>query len=70
MAEEKDKPERQCSECGSSDGVMWLHSACHPQTPLWVKQYPNGDLVVVCAEPGCEAVVMEIKGMEGSTLVQ
>jgi len=48
----------QCDHCSAEDGVVYLHSKCHPRSPTW-SSYLNGILKIECAR--CGETILAIK---------
>jgi hypothetical protein len=48
-------------ECDCSEGPLFMHAKCHPQSTTWT-YFDEGLLTVICAE--CRELIMQVSVQE------
>ena len=52
--------EEKCSGCGEDSSKLYLHSACHMESPTWaILDTEKQEIEIVCAE--CEKSIVKYK---------
>ena len=47
---ERHQDECACVECGSTEGEMYMHSRCHPNSPTWAVYFKDRNQVeIICS---------------------
>ncbi len=63
MLTQKELSKMSCSvpkcTCG---GILYLHSKCHPEEPVWCSYHPDGFIIVRCSI--CEKEIAKIQVAE------
>jgi hypothetical protein len=62
-----DKPIDKCKLCDEEEDWLYLHSACHIESPTWARVKGNV-LEIVCAE--CEKLIVQFRVRTDAELFQ